>query len=68
MERTAAAQAAAAGTRLALSAAQGARGFMDLLSKGRGGAGAASTSAQQEVSRTRRRPMCIVLHWTQSWS
>lgn len=49
MERTAAAQAAATGTRLALSAAQGARGFMDMLSKGRGGSRGASSSGQQEV-------------------
>ena len=51
MERTAAAQAAATGTRLALSAAQGARGFMNLLSKGsRSSQDGASSSAAEGVN------------------
>lgn len=64
MERTAAAQAAATGTRLALSAAQGARGFMEMLSKSRGGSGGASTSAQHEVRRAGCDAMCQQLSFS----
>ena len=55
MERTAAANAAAAGTRLALSqaasnAASGARGLMHMISQGRRGSSGSGSGAVQAVT------------------